>query len=371
MTADREGNDLSGPRTVPIDSVPDPVVGFDCSDGDAVVAETNDAFTTLFDGISAGDPVRGWLRNETAADESTAECICSSLTRGEAVDTGIGSGNGDDTAESGRYRLRTFEDRGDDITATTADDTAVDGYLLVTELESTGPESAEVDRIASIVSHDLRNPLDVANAHLRAARETGNEEHFDAVRESHERMERIVRDVLTLARGEQALDVATDVDPGAVAADAWGVVDTRGASLTIEDDLPRIDADRDRLQRLFENLFRNSVEHARHETEAQTASKAADDDERGRESDTDQSLQVRVGSTDGGLFVADDGPGIPADERERVFEPGYSGSEPGTGTGLGLTIVEQIAEAHDWTVSLTNGSLGGARFDFRPSSGTE
>jgi signal transduction histidine kinase len=60
--------------------------------------------------------------------------------------------------------------------------------------------------------------------------------------------------------------------------------------------------------------------------------------------------------------VADDGPGIPAADRERAFESGYS-SRTGN-TGLGLAIVKQAAEAHGWTVRLTAGETGGARFEF-------
>lgn len=62
-----------------------------------------------------------------------------------------------------------------------------------------------------------------------------------------------------------------------------------------------------------------------------------------------------------GFYVADDGPGVPADERDQVFEFGHSG---GDGTGSGLAIVRSIAEAHDWTVSLTDSESGGARFEF-------
>ena len=65
---------------------------------------------------------------------------------------------------------------------------------------------------------------------------------------------------------------------------------------------------------------------------------------------------------DGGFAVADDGPGIPADDRDRVFESGYT---TGDGTGLGLAIVKTIAEAHGWTVSVTESDAGGARFVVR------
>jgi len=62
-----------------------------------------------------------------------------------------------------------------------------------------------------------------------------------------------------------------------------------------------------------------------------------------------------------GLAVSDDGPGIPASERERIVEAGYSRSEDGT--GFGLAIVSEIVEAHGWTLSIEESAEGGARFE--------
>jgi signal transduction histidine kinase len=59
--------------------------------------------------------------------------------------------------------------------------------------------------------------------------------------------------------------------------------------------------------------------------------------------------------------VEDDGPGIPENERENVFERGYSRAKEGT--GYGLSIVNQIAQAHSWDIHVTDGSEGGARFE--------
>jgi signal transduction histidine kinase len=64
-----------------------------------------------------------------------------------------------------------------------------------------------------------------------------------------------------------------------------------------------------------------------------------------------------------GFAVADDGPGIPEDERDDVFDHGFTTAEDGT--GFGLAIVERIAQAHGWSVSVTEGRDGGARFEFR------
>lgn len=102
-----------------------------------------------------------------------------------------------------------------------------------------------------------------------------------------------------------------------------------------------IDADPSRLQQPPENLFHNAVHHA------------------------GSDATVRVAPLDGqGSYVADDGPGIPADERSTVFDLGYSTAAGGT--GFGLSIVEQIAEAHGWTVGITAGEDGGTRFEIAP-----
>jgi signal transduction histidine kinase len=57
----------------------------------------------------------------------------------------------------------------------------------------------------------------------------------------------------------------------------------------------------------------------------------------------------------------DDGPGIPADERETVFDSGYSTAD--SGVGLGLAIVKEIVQAHGWTVEITRSEHGGTRFE--------
>ncbi len=88
---------------------------------------------------------------------------------------------------------------------------------------------------------------------------------------------------------------------------------------------------------MLENLFRNAIDHA------------------------GPAVTVRVHKTDRGFAIADDGPGIPPEERHRVFDVGYSTST--NGTGFGLQIVEQVVEAHGWDVHVIDGPAGGARFE--------
>ena len=196
-------------------------------------------------------------------------------------------------------------------------------------------QNERLEAFAGVVSHDLRNPLNVARGHLEIARETGREESFDRVAAAHDRMGTLIDDLLALARDGQMVGESTPVELGAVAEDAWECVATDDAELRIRDP-GTVEADSDRLRSLFENLFRNAVEHA------------------------GEAVTVSVVETDEGFAVADDGPGIPESERDRIFEDGYSDSEDGI--GLGLTIVEGVAEAHGWDVRVGESETGGARF---------
>jgi signal transduction histidine kinase len=236
-------------------------------------------------------------------------------------------------------------------------------------------QNDRLEEFASIVSHDLRNPLSVAQGNLELYRRTGEESRLDAVQTAHARMERLVENLLRLARLGQIVDDPEPVPLGRLVDDAWATVDTGTATLVSDtadtadtDDaaagLGTLAGDPDRLRQLFENLFRNSVEHG----STTHRSHARDDSvEHGSTpgSTDDGAVEVRVGRRpDGGFYVADDGPGIPPEDRDRVLERGYT-TRP-EGTGLGLGIVEAIAEAHGWTVEVGRSDRGGARFDFVP-----
>jgi signal transduction histidine kinase len=207
-----------------------------------------------------------------------------------------------------------------------------------------------LDEFASIVSHDLRNPMNVAQGHVELARETGEDHHFDAVESAHERMERLVDEVLALSRrGDTVADLGP-VNLARVAEDAWATVETAEMEVRIETEQTVV-SDHRRLRALFENLFRNAVEHG------STSNQPSADDAVEHGGGT-----VTVGETPAGFYVADDGPGIPPEDRERVFEGGYSTESDGT--GFGLAIVRRIAEAHDWQIRITESDEGGARFEF-------
>ena len=193
----------------------------------------------------------------------------------------------------------------------------------------------QLERFASIVSHDLRNPLNVAQGRLELAREVCDSEHLDHVAHAHDRMAVLIEDLLALAHGGAGIGDVEPVALESVCTTSWQHVATADAILHIETDRT-IRADRSRVAQLLENLFRNAVEHG-------------------------DAVSVTVGDRPNGFYVADDGSGIPEDERDDVFHAGYSTAE--AGTGFGLSIVERVADAHGWTVHLSDSDHGGARFD--------
>ncbi|MFB6164074.1 MAG: histidine kinase N-terminal 7TM domain-containing protein [Haloarculaceae archaeon] len=204
-------------------------------------------------------------------------------------------------------------------------------------------QNEQLEEFASVVSHDLRNPLNVISARAQLARETGDREHFDRLDRATDRMDRLIDDLLQLARQGQTVDETEEVDLGAVATDAWELVSAPDADLLIDAEIT-LEADPDRLQQALENLFRNAVDHV------------------------GQTVSLRIEPLEDGFAVVDDGPGIPPEERDQIFEYGHTSAADGT--GFGLAIVREIVEAHGWSIRAVDGDLAsdddefdGARFE--------
>ncbi|WP_254525293.1 sensor histidine kinase [Natrinema caseinilyticum] len=198
-------------------------------------------------------------------------------------------------------------------------------------------QSARLEEFASVVSHDLRNPLGVAQGRLRAAFTTGEAHHLEEVDAALARMDELIEETLSVARSGTQVEDTYDVPLVELASEAWTGVETGEATYEAVGNRT-LEVDPKRAKQLFENLYRNAIEHGR------------------------EDVRVRVGSCDGGFFVADDGPGIPDAERDEVLEHGYSTAEEGS--SLGLAIVRAIADAHGWQIAVTESEDGGARFEF-------
>ena len=208
-----------------------------------------------------------------------------------------------------------------------------------------------LEEFASVASHDIKGPLMDIRGSADLATRTGDISHVAHVLDAADRLDRLVDDLLELARSGQQIQALEPVGLEDVSAAAWQRVWSVEADMVVTDD-KRLLADVDRLQQLLENLFRNCVEHG------STGGRPGADD---ATEDGGTALQITVGSLPAGFYVEDDGRGIPAEQRHRVFERGYTSSEDGT--GLGLAIVHQITRAHGWRILATSGTAGGARFE--------
>jgi len=236
------------------------------------------------------------------------------------------------------------------------DEDAVLGYARdVTDLKEYEQELEEtkrtleqsnekLDQFASIVSHDLRNPLNVIKGRMELLRPGAPDEHVEPILRNVDRMESMIEDLLTLSRAGESVDDPKPVSLATIVADSWAAVSSDDIDLDVDiPDGAEVNADGDRLRHVFENVFRNASEH------------------------NDSPVTVRVGTLSGetglvsGFFIADDGAGIPESDREEVFEHGYTTNTDGT--GFGLSIVKEIVEAHGWSISLTESNAGGVRFE--------
>ncbi|WP_148416645.1 PAS domain S-box protein [Haloferax sp. KTX1] len=197
-------------------------------------------------------------------------------------------------------------------------------------------QNERLSEFASVVSHDLRNPLNVAAGNVQLAREEHDSDRLATAAEALDRIGDLIDDLLTLAREGDDVGDRELVSLSSLVADCWRTVETADADLRNELTVTVV-ADRSRLQQLVENLVRNSVEHG------------------------GPDVTVTVGDLPNGFYVADDGDGIPTDHRDTVFEAGYTTSR--SGTGFGLAIVKQVAEAHGWEVRATESAEGGTRFE--------
>jgi len=312
------------------------VVFTEAIDGEPIVEDCNRAFAEHL-GYTR-EELRGTPLTEHYTDRSAEQLLEGGYDRALAGDflreqRTLVARDGTETLTVLRAAPR--RDRDGDIVGTHALFLDITDEVQIRKLER---QNERLEEFAGVLSHDLRNPLNVAQGRLELVAETCDSEDIPPIRHAHERMEALIEDLLTLAREGTAVTDPGVVDLAALAEDCWANVDTAGATLEIETDRSIL-ADGDRLKRVFENLIRNAAEHGGGD------------------------VTVRIGDLpdEAGFYVEDDGPGIPESDREAVFEAGHSTNADGT--GFGLSIVQGIVEAHDWSVRAVESDDGGARFE--------
>lgn len=255
-------------------------------------------------------------------------------------------------AKTGSEEIEHWNKRADDsvfwatMTLAPLGDGDFNGYVVISQDTTVKKQYEQMlerqnDRLkefTDILAHDLRSPLTTIGGRLELYRETEDSEHIDHIEQTTDRMERLVDDLLRVARQGNVVTDPESVDLNRVTNTAWeGTGNTSPEASLIYESVSSVGADYDRLCELFENLFRNAIEHG------------------------GSDVTVGVGPLDHGFYIEDDGPGIPPEHRDEVFDHGFTSTE--TGSGYGLSVVRTIINAHGWDVRATVGESGGARFE--------
>lgn len=216
---------------------------------------------------------------------------------------------------------------------------------LPSEPETAAADPDNIETAVSTLTHEMMDKLMIANNQLEAARENPEPERFDRVADVHDRIETFVEDMAQYLRTGERIPEPKRIDIGTIAEQAWQLVETPDIELRIAD-RPEIVADEGMITDLFENLFRNCAEHGF-----------------GDKPEPDSRRVVRVGRVGAGrgFYVEDNGRGIDPEYSESVFESGVTTAADGS--GLGLSICEDVAAAHGWDIAAAEGDDGGARFE--------
>jgi signal transduction histidine kinase len=214
---------------------------------------------------------------------------------------------------------------------------------------------ATIGQVAASLAHELRNPLGaIRNAafYLRRHVPAGDQkwtDHLTIIEQEVRRSDATINDLLEMSQAKQPIKEVVDLRE--VVQDSFGLVqsgDRIQLEIALQEERFLVNADSGQLRQVMANLMANAVEAI------------------------GQSGRIRVEAHRGGEFdeilVRDDGPGVPSDLRQRVFEPLIT--TKAKGTGLGLPICRQIVERHGGTIDLIDVEGRGVGFRIRlPGNG--
>ena len=216
-----------------------------------------------------------------------------------------------------------------------------------------GERVRSLEELSASIAHEIRNPITAAKSLVQQMGEDPNSsenlEYAAVALEELERVERSVSHLLRFARDEDVSIQTMRMDE--VVASAVGSLEERAKELGVElisvlDREGAMSGDPEKLRRVVLNLVRNAIDALAESSTAQPS--------------VEVSMGENLAGSEVWLRVRDNGPGIPADERPRVFTPFHTSKRDGT--GLGLAITKRIVEAHHGSIEVGEAASGGAEF---------
>jgi len=257
---------------------------------------------------------------------------------------------------------------------------------------------AGIGRLAAGVAHEVRNPLGALGSYVEVLQRRGADPGVTGdMHQAIERIERIVQGLVDYARPGQGSAVTngkprtTDLNAAVrTVLDFLGtqcLLQQQNVELSLDESIPLVQGDRHLLEQVIVNLVVNACQaNPGGRVVIGTVTKALMSGRRSmiRRGDGASHLpepgrawaprpyprDLPAGAHGVMLFVADDGPGVPEDDRERIFDPFFTTKDPGLGTGLGLAIVARTVHESGGTVWVDRAREGGAVFKvFLPIAG--
>ena len=229
---------------------------------------------------------------------------------------------------------------------------------LLQRIHDLETEKASLEAFAAVAAHELLQPMILTEAYIALVSERlAGHEHadsrrdLDAVARGARRGRMLVETLLYDARTTGSELVRRPVDLNRIVADCLALLrlDIAAGDMNVRVDLlPQVSGDEALIAGVYKNLLLNALKYAPRSGSA---------------------VWVGIENPEGGdprLFVQSEGPDIPADERERIFEPFFrgQGERRTRGSGLGLTICRSIVERHGGVIGVAAGEPGGNRFYF-------
>lgn len=250
---------------------------------------------------------------------------------------------------------------------------------------------AGIGCLAAGVAHEVRNPLGALGTYVEVLRKRGSDP--DVTAEMHTaiaRVDRIVQGLLDYARpsdhGPDCADLGAAAETAVEFLERQGLLEGRKLSLNVSSGLPLVQGDRHGLEQVVINLLLNAHQASARAIAVGTVAQVFEPARRNQVRMTDQAgpadrrqrsrppqprrRDLEPGTPGVLLYVADDGPGVPEQDRERIFDPFFTTRPPGQGTGLGLAIVARTVYDAGGVVWVDRAREGGAVFKvFLPLAG--